>query len=229
MVDAPREWLIRKGGYFYRPNCQGYTTRKVEAGRYTKADADREAAVEPWHMSAIHQDEIPDEPEIVSMGARIADLERQLAEARALLRLHHDHHLTMGTIGLPDGEGGYIEIDNGGEYSDSSLYERTEAALSDTPREWEPMPRGGIQAHWWQIGILERRKRKKAEVERDRLAAEVERLREALTETADALESRLTDDEKTANIRKPYEHPLSAYDRARATLRALQAQDGRDG
>ena len=68
-----------------------------------------------------------------------------------------------------------------------------------------------------------------AEAERDRLAAEVARLRSALTETADALESRLTDDEKTANIRKPYEHPLSAYDRARATLRALQAQEGRDG
>lgn len=32
-------YLIRKGGYFYRPNAQGYTTSKAEAGRYTLAEA----------------------------------------------------------------------------------------------------------------------------------------------------------------------------------------------
>jgi hypothetical protein len=32
-------YLIRKSGYFYRPNAQGYTTSKAEAGRYTLAEA----------------------------------------------------------------------------------------------------------------------------------------------------------------------------------------------
>lgn len=56
-----REWLIRKDGYFYRPNCQGYTTSKFEAGRYTREKAEAEASVEPWHMKAVHQDEWPDD------------------------------------------------------------------------------------------------------------------------------------------------------------------------
>lgn len=80
-MSEDREYLIRKGGYYYRPDCQGYTTRKVEAGRYTKAEADAEAAVEPWHMSAIHQDEIPDEPEIIDRDKRI---EAEIAARRAL-------------------------------------------------------------------------------------------------------------------------------------------------
>jgi hypothetical protein len=69
-----REWLIRKDGYFYRPNCQGYTTRKIEAGRYTKAKAEAEAAVEPWHMSAVHQDEVPDEPAVADLNDTISRL-----------------------------------------------------------------------------------------------------------------------------------------------------------
>lgn len=89
-----------------------------------------------------------------------------------LLRQHHDHHLTSGPIGLQDGEGGWIEIDNGLEYSESSLYLHTEAALKNAPPPDDaPMPRGGIQAHWWQISILERRKRKVAEQRASALAA----------------------------------------------------------
>jgi cell division protein FtsB len=55
-ADA-REWLIRKGGYYYRPRFCGYTTSPAEAGRYTKEEAEREAAVEPWHMKAVHENE----------------------------------------------------------------------------------------------------------------------------------------------------------------------------
>jgi len=46
-------YLIRKGGYFYRPNRCGYTVSPNEAGHYTREDAEAEAAVEPWHMSAV--------------------------------------------------------------------------------------------------------------------------------------------------------------------------------
>lgn len=81
---SAREWLIKKGGYFYRPNCAGYTTRKIEAGRYTKEEAEREAAIEPWHMSAIHQDEIADDP--IPAGYRIlapGEMDRETLEAAA--------------------------------------------------------------------------------------------------------------------------------------------------
>ena len=56
---ARREWLIRKGTYYYRQNKHGYTEDMAEAGRYTKEEAEREAAIEPWHMFALHQDEVP--------------------------------------------------------------------------------------------------------------------------------------------------------------------------
>ncbi|KQM65768.1 hypothetical protein ASE75_05930 [Sphingomonas sp. Leaf17] len=36
-IDA--RYLIRKGGAFYRPNAQGYTRSKADAGRYTLAEA----------------------------------------------------------------------------------------------------------------------------------------------------------------------------------------------
>ena len=61
MVDAkallegttPRDYFIRKGLYFYRPNRAGYTDDPKQAGRYTKAEAEREAGIEPWHMEAV--------------------------------------------------------------------------------------------------------------------------------------------------------------------------------
>lgn len=60
-MSEAREYLIKKGSYFYRPNCQGYTSFKFDAGRYTKSHAEKEAAIEPWHMQAIHQDDVPEE------------------------------------------------------------------------------------------------------------------------------------------------------------------------
>lgn len=34
------EYLIRKGGFFYRPHSSGYTCSPAEAGRYTLDDAE---------------------------------------------------------------------------------------------------------------------------------------------------------------------------------------------
>ncbi len=34
-----QQFIIRKGGYYYRPNAQGYTSSLVEAGRYSEAEA----------------------------------------------------------------------------------------------------------------------------------------------------------------------------------------------
>lgn len=75
------------------------------------------------------------------------------------LREHHNWHLQAGTIGLQDGDGGWIEIDNAAEYTDSALYERTAKLLEGAPpEEHQPMPRGGMNTWWWEQAVLLRRK-----------------------------------------------------------------------
>jgi hypothetical protein len=66
-----RVWLIKKRSLYYRPNRSGYTGDTRDAGRYTRAEADREASVEPWHMSVEH--EPPD-----TKRERMADLEKMI-------------------------------------------------------------------------------------------------------------------------------------------------------
>lgn len=84
IVESPREWLIRKGSLYYRSNRAGYTAIKGAAGRYTQAEAEREAAVEPGHIVAVHQDRVPDDPVPASEAAatilrkRVAELEGAL-------------------------------------------------------------------------------------------------------------------------------------------------------
>ncbi|UIY28745.1 hypothetical protein LZK73_18640 [Neorhizobium galegae] len=74
--------LIKKGSYFYRPNKAGYTSFKFDAGRYTKADAEAEASVEPWHMKALHQDSVPDD---TAPDRHVSELKAEIAELRAKL------------------------------------------------------------------------------------------------------------------------------------------------
>lgn len=55
-MPADREyagWLIKKRGYYYRPNWCGYTANAAEAGRYTRSQADRQAAVEPENFTIV--------------------------------------------------------------------------------------------------------------------------------------------------------------------------------
>lgn len=40
-------YLIKKGSYYYRPKCKGYTNYVFAAGRYTKEFAYRECSKEP--------------------------------------------------------------------------------------------------------------------------------------------------------------------------------------
>lgn len=74
------EWLIRKNGYFYRPNRSGYTMEKVAAGRYTKAEADAEASIEPENFKVLHESEIPDAPEVEQLKTRLAALSHRVGE-----------------------------------------------------------------------------------------------------------------------------------------------------
>lgn len=49
LEQPPREpqYLISKGGYWYRPNAKGYTASKHEAGRFSKEFAERHAKEVP--------------------------------------------------------------------------------------------------------------------------------------------------------------------------------------
>jgi hypothetical protein len=68
MSAEPRDWLIRKRGYYYRPDRAGYTASWHEAGRYTEAEAKAEATVES-SIGAWQQDTIrPIEPIEISDG-----------------------------------------------------------------------------------------------------------------------------------------------------------------
>lgn len=44
-------WLIKKGRYYYRPNWSGYTVSQLDAGRYTRAQAEREQSIEPENFT----------------------------------------------------------------------------------------------------------------------------------------------------------------------------------
>jgi hypothetical protein len=57
-ASQERVWLIRKNGVYYRPDRTGYTHEVRSAGRYTEAEAQREAAVEPATIVAVHEDDI---------------------------------------------------------------------------------------------------------------------------------------------------------------------------
>ena len=54
---------------------------------------------------------------------------RGIAELYYNLSDQHSWHLGVGTLGIPDGEGKYVEIDMSSEYCDSALFEKTDALL----------------------------------------------------------------------------------------------------
>lgn len=53
VAEAPRDWLIRKNGYYYRPDRRGYTGNVHEAGQYTEVEAKAEASIQPECMEAV--------------------------------------------------------------------------------------------------------------------------------------------------------------------------------
>lgn len=65
-MSVEKNYLIRKGGYYYRANYCGYTREISSAGRYTREEAEREASIEPWHMEAVP---VPADAALVGEGA----------------------------------------------------------------------------------------------------------------------------------------------------------------
>lgn len=103
-MSERKEWLIRKGGYYYRANKSGYTTLACEAGRYTPSDAHEEALIEPWHMKAIHESEVPDDTPVRVAGI-IATKDATIARLRAALERVAQWHGEFPETGevWPDG------------------------------------------------------------------------------------------------------------------------------
>lgn len=69
-----QQWLIKKGAYWYRPNRSGYTSYKFDAGRYTFEEAVADASIEPWHMKAVHEDDVPEDNFVDKEVARLRTL-----------------------------------------------------------------------------------------------------------------------------------------------------------
>ena len=77
--SRPRvDWVIRKGAFYYRENCRGYTDEPADAGRFTEVKARWEASIEPHNIKAMHESEMLSSP---LQDARIA---LAAAEARLL-------------------------------------------------------------------------------------------------------------------------------------------------
>jgi len=63
MIGPERKYLIRKQGCYYRPNERGYTTSAIQAGRYTRDEAEKITHPNGKDgprdgMSVIHEDEL---------------------------------------------------------------------------------------------------------------------------------------------------------------------------
>jgi len=103
----------------------------------------------------------------------LSSLVRERDEARRVLRDHHKWHAESGILGIPDGDGGWIEMDNGAEYADSRLCQRTEETLRDMPPEFVVPPRGGwaMGSNHWENWQLAYRQKRAAEAERDEARA----------------------------------------------------------
>lgn len=96
---------------------------RVTALTAALAAAEREAKL--WREATVSY-----EATRVEVNELLASRDATIAALSGALKLHHDWHLNSGTIGLPDGDGGWIEMDNAAEYSDSEMCQRTIDALS---------------------------------------------------------------------------------------------------
>ena len=80
-------YLIRKGGYWYRPNARGYTASALDAGRYSLEDAIRLTHPNGKNgprdgLTYVHDDTLP-KSALTTNPALIAENERLKALAKA--------------------------------------------------------------------------------------------------------------------------------------------------
>lgn len=91
-----RPYLIRKGAYWYRPHCSGYTDSAISAGRYTLEEAELYSHPNGKDgprdgMSICHEDDLtsPDWLKYAALRSEVTDLQntvtrltRELGAAR---------------------------------------------------------------------------------------------------------------------------------------------------
>ena len=92
-------WLIQKHGLFYRPNWCGYTDDPAEAGRYTRTQADREAAIEPNNFKVVPA---PEMPKLDRHNPRDAEIARLRAALTGMVALVDDMSRFVGSMALQD-------------------------------------------------------------------------------------------------------------------------------
>lgn len=77
--EEAKEYLLVKGGLYYRPNNCGYTGIKRQAGRYIQSEECIEDGV-----VAVHQDAAADCSDACYSDYRLAEFERNLALSQTL-------------------------------------------------------------------------------------------------------------------------------------------------
>jgi hypothetical protein len=85
-------YVIRKRGYYYRRNAQGYTGILDEAGRFIEAVARAERDNEPGAVSYHHQDVAPDFSEGCDHYTAAEYIRKKLAATNAALALQAESH-----------------------------------------------------------------------------------------------------------------------------------------
>lgn len=112
------EYLIRKAGYYYRPNGQGYTASPLEAGRYTLAQAQRVT-----HPNG------PDGPR---------DGMDYLHESEVLTAKHHPRDPTVLVDTLRKiGLAAALAMPTAEDHNEAACWRMIEQACSSALAEWE--------------------------------------------------------------------------------------------
>lgn len=79
-------YLLMKRGLYWRPNSQGYTGLKREAGRYTEEQAKAWADHDRTETKAIHENDAPRFAPECSADSRVKDLQDENERLRDWLR-----------------------------------------------------------------------------------------------------------------------------------------------
>jgi len=115
--DDLAQYLIRKHGAWYRPNCRGYTSSAIQAGRYTLAEAERYTHPNGKNgprdsMDYVHEDDVAD-PDwlayreliaaLATMQAREAELVGEVARWREQCQREGKQYFIVWNDGRSEG------------------------------------------------------------------------------------------------------------------------------
>lgn len=138
-------WLIVKRGLFFRPNCQGYTGIRDEAGRYSEEVARNYGG----ECSAIHAEEAPEFMPAAYSDLVIKHLTLQRDELRReVARLVPDSAQKAGWQPIETKPADHFPVLIDGPYGIHTAFQdvtwtwyvRGGIELDYTPTRWRPLP-----------------------------------------------------------------------------------------